>query len=35
MEKTREAGSVVLWGSKNDDVNLVMKMKDQPNITRR
>ena len=35
MEKTREAGAVVLWGSKNDDVNLVMKMKDQPNITRR
>ena len=30
MNKTREAGSVVLWGSKNDDVNRVMKMKDQP-----
>ncbi|MBR5869579.1 MAG: anaerobic ribonucleoside-triphosphate reductase activating protein [Clostridia bacterium] len=30
MKKTREAGEVVLWGSKNDDVNRVMKMKDQP-----
>ena len=27
MKKTFAAGAVVLWGSKNDDVNLVMKMK--------
>lgn len=30
MAKTRTCGEVVLWGSKNDDVNRVMKMKDQP-----
>lgn len=34
MEKTRAAGEVVLWGSKNDDVNRVMKMKDQPKTAR-
>ena len=34
MEKTRDAGAVVEWGSKNDDVNRVMRMKDQPKITR-
>ena len=30
LKKTFSAGEVVLWGSKNDDVNRVMKMKDQP-----
>ncbi len=30
LKKTFAAGEVVLWGSKNDDVNRVMKMKDQP-----
>ena len=30
LKKTFPAGEVVLWGSKNDDVNRVMKMKDQP-----
>ena len=34
MEKTRAAGKTVLWGSKNDDVNRVMKMKDQPKTER-
>lgn len=33
MRKTREAGEVVLWGSKNDDVNRVMKMKEQPKLS--
>ena len=34
MQKTKDAGEVVLWGSKNDDVNRVMKMKDQPKTER-
>lgn len=34
MEKTRASGEVVLWGSKNDDVNRVMRMKDQPKTER-
>lgn len=34
MAKTKEAGAVVHWGSKNDDVNRVMKMKEQPKTDR-
>ena len=32
MNRTRAAGGIVLWGSKNDDVNRVMKLKEQPKL---